>query len=147
MSQWNIMSVQMLPHSFLRWWHISTGSGGKGHSAMISGQRCVCVCACHCARASLCVRLCDCAERINALCGKIKLHVQRRFQSSRNSSSRKERRKEGREKRKKKPEKKLKYAKEFRGSFFFSVCQDETICRTHHSNVFTALYSKIDHFI
>lgn len=59
-------------------------------------------------------------------------------------------RKGGRKKRReirKTTEKKLKYAKEFRGSFFFSVCQDETICRTHHSNVFTALYSKIDHFI
>lgn len=58
--------------------------------------------------------------------------------------------KEGRKEREKKgkeQKKKLKYAKEFRGSFFFSVCQDETICRTHHSNVFTALYSKIDHFI
>lgn len=34
----------MLPHSFLCWWwNSSVGSGGKGHSAMIRGRRCVCV--------------------------------------------------------------------------------------------------------
>lgn len=42
--------------------------------------------------------------------------------------------------------KKLKYAKILR-QFLFQLMPDKTICRTRHSNVFTALYIKIDHFI
>ena len=52
------------------------------------------------------------------------------FQSSLNSSSKE----------------KLKYAKILR-QFFFQLMPDKNICRTHHSNVFTALYIKIDRFI
>lgn len=65
-------SLNVATH-FLHQWQSSTGSGGKGHSAMIRGQRC----------------MCDCVERINADRKKIKLHSWRWFQSSRNSSSKK----------------------------------------------------------
>lgn len=43
-------------------------------------------------------------------------------------------------------QKKLKYAKILR-QFLFQLMPDKTICRTRHSNVFTALYIKIDHLI
>lgn len=99
----------MLPHSFLHWWHISTGSGGKGHSAMISGQRCVCVCrVSDRAHASLCVHLCDCAERINALCEKSSSTSTDGFnQVETAAAERKGGKKKGREKKRKTTEKSL----------------------------------------
>lgn len=72
--------------------------------------------------------MCDCVKRINAF-HNIELHSGRWFLI----------------KFKQQHKEKLKYAKTLR--HFFQLMPDKNICRTHHSNVFTALYIKIDHFI